>query len=122
MRSSIEVPVPEKFSPQTETPTHHHSAFESAADFPGHYAETGMRVLVRHKKTGRFFCTVECWTNHTELAKDFRSGWEAMTAALALDAQNLSVFYDFGDDRYNISVPVIEPPKAAPRRLKHHLA
>ena len=81
-----------------------------------------MRVLVRHKKTGRFFCTVECWTHNAELAKDFFSGWEAMTAALTLDAQNLSVYYDFGDECYNISIPVIQPPKSAPRRLKHQPA
>jgi len=69
-----------------------------------------MRVLLRHKKTGRFFCAPDHWTNKSALARDFHTGWGATSVAVTMDPQNLAIYYDFHDERYDINIPVIPTP------------
>jgi hypothetical protein len=84
----------------------------SGEEFHHGPAEIPMRVLLRHNKTGRFFCAENCWTTDSSQARDFHTGWWATSVAFSMDAQNLAVIYDFDDEQYNITVPVACPSKA----------
>jgi hypothetical protein len=88
----------------------HHDPSLMFGDLPPHSAELQMRVLLRHKKTGRFFCAPDHWTNKSALARDFHTGWGATSVAVTMDAQNLAIYYDFHDERYDINIPVIPTP------------
>jgi hypothetical protein len=73
-----------------------------------------MRVLLRHRQTGRFFCSTGHWTDDAARARNFRSGWRATVAAFAACApDDLAIFYDFDDDRYNINIPLPKAPTLA---------
>jgi len=83
----------------------------AAEDFHRHSLETPMRVLLRHRQTGQFFCSTGQWTDDAARARNFRSGWRATEAAFAARApDDLAIFYDFDDDRYNIIVPLPKTP------------
>ncbi|HEX4122250.1 MAG TPA: hypothetical protein VH619_16655 [Verrucomicrobiae bacterium] len=77
-----------------------------------HDSQAQMRVLLRHKKTGRFFCATDRWTANPALATDFHTGWWATAIAVSMDAENLAVVYAFDDQRYNINIPILGPGQA----------
>jgi len=112
MSRSLEIAVAEdlelsRVAPRNLSP-------EAAGDFHRQPPETPMRVLLRHRKTGRFFCSSGHWTDDAARARNFCNGWKATLAAFATRASGLAIFYDFDDDRYNINIPLLEIPDVRP--------
>ncbi|HUD83215.1 MAG TPA: hypothetical protein VMQ67_06915 [Candidatus Saccharimonadales bacterium] len=112
MRCFLEIATAEdlersRFAPQ-------HPSSEAAEDLPRHRPETPVRVLLRHRPTGRFFCSTDDWTDNAARARNFRNGWRATLAAIATRVPDLAIFYDFDDDRYNINIPLLEIPDVRP--------
>jgi hypothetical protein len=65
-----------------------------------------MRILLINAKTGLYFESLNSWTANPQTAKDFHNGREAAVFAQELSHGDLEIFLDFGDDEYNVSLPV----------------
>jgi hypothetical protein len=66
-----------------------------------------MRVLLRHAKTHKFLQFGARWTTNPKRARDFRNGWWAAIHAFTMNPRHLVIQYEFGDDRYNLNIPVL---------------
>jgi hypothetical protein len=68
-----------------------------------------MRVLLRNAKTRKFLQAGygRRWTKNPRLARDFRTGWRATYHAFMIVGGNLVIDYEFGDERYNLHIPIV---------------
>ena len=65
-----------------------------------------MRICLLDRTTGLYFQAPESWTADTSAAQVFENSRQAAFFARQLCREDLEVFIDFGDDEYNVSVPV----------------
>jgi hypothetical protein len=65
-----------------------------------------MRVLLRHRQTGRLFVSPDRWTENAEAAQDFSSATRAIAYALDRGMTDVEVLLAFEDPRYNIQFPL----------------
>ena len=65
-----------------------------------------MRVLLINKKNGLYFEGPNSWTNNPQTAKDFQNSRGAAVFSQELCGEDVEIFLDFGDDEYNVSLPV----------------
>jgi len=75
-------------------------------------ARFAMRVLLRNAKTAKFLGVNEHWTKNPGQARDFRNGWWATIHAFTKDPRHLVIHYEFDDNRYNLSIPILGNAKA----------
>jgi len=73
----------------------------------GDLPRSAMRVLLQNIKTLKFFGTDEHWTRNSKQAMDFGSGWWATVNAFTMDPSRLVIHYEFGDERYDLQIPVL---------------
>ncbi len=66
-----------------------------------------MRVLLRDARKMKFVCSGDRWTKDSRQAMDFHNGWWATVHAFTMNPRHLSILYQFGDERYNINIPVL---------------
>ena len=65
-----------------------------------------MRVLLLNTKTGLYFESSNSWTANAQAARDFQDSRQAAVYAQELQHEDVEIFLDFGDDEYNVSLPV----------------
>ena len=65
-----------------------------------------MRVLLLNTKTGLYFDSSNSWTANAQAAKDFQDSRQAAVYAQEIHQDDVQIFLDFGDDEYNVSLPV----------------
>ena len=67
-----------------------------------------MRVLLLNTQTKLYLKSLDSWTPEPELAKEFESSLQAARFAMEYSLSDLEVFLDFGDQEYNVYLPVQE--------------
>ncbi len=72
-----------------------------------------MRVLLCNLRTGLYFQSSDSWTTEPESAQDFGSSLKAALFALENNLNGAEVYLDFGDNEYNVHLPVQGRLKAA---------
>jgi len=72
-----------------------------------------MRVLLLNPKTKRYLKSLDSWTPEPEAARDFGNSLQAALFAQQHALDEAEVFLDFGDQEYNVYLPVVE-------RLRYH--
>ena len=65
-----------------------------------------MRVLLLDPKTGTYFQAEGAWTTDPQQARNFGTSFRAGAFAQDQGLSNLEVFLDFGDQEYNVHLPV----------------
>jgi hypothetical protein len=65
-----------------------------------------MRVLLLDSKTGLYFQTEGAWTMDPQQARNFGTSFRAGAFAQDYGLANLEVFLDFGDQEYNVRLPL----------------
>lgn len=65
-----------------------------------------MRVLLLDPKTGLYFQAEGSWTMDPQQARNFETSFRAGAFAQDHGLSNLEVFLDFGDQEYNVRLPV----------------
>ncbi len=67
-----------------------------------------MRVLLLNAKSKLYLKTLDRWTPQPEQAQDFGNSLRAALFAQQHCLNDLEVFLDFGDQEYNVYLPVEE--------------
>jgi len=65
-----------------------------------------MRVLLLNPKTGLYFQSRDSWSKEPEKAKVFESSLQAIMFAQEQCLEEIEVYLDFGNEEYNVSLPV----------------
>ena len=65
-----------------------------------------MRICLLDRSTGLYFQSPHSWTADSRAAQGFEDSRQAALFAQQLCREDLEVYLDFGDDEYNVSVPV----------------
>ena len=65
-----------------------------------------MRILLLNSKTGLYFEALNSWTANPQTARAFENSREAAVFAQEVCPDNLEIFLEFGDEEYNVSLPV----------------
>ncbi len=65
-----------------------------------------MRVLLLDPKTGSYFQSEGAWTADPQQARNFGTSFRAGAFAQDHGLPDLEVFLDFGDQEYNVRLPV----------------
>ena len=65
-----------------------------------------MRVLLLDPKTGLYFQAESAWTMDPQQARDFGTSFRAGAFAQDHGLAHLEVFLDFGDQEYNVRLPL----------------
>lgn len=65
-----------------------------------------MRILLLNPETGLYFESLNSWTANPQTAQDFRNSRQAAMFAQELSQNHLEIFLDFGDEEYNVALPV----------------
>jgi hypothetical protein len=73
----------------------------------GNPPKSPMRVLLRNSKSMKFLGAGDRWTKNPNQARDFRNGWWATVHAFTKNPRHLVIEYEFGNDRYNLYIPVL---------------
>jgi len=69
-------------------------------------AKHTMRILLLDPKTGLYFQAEDAWTMDPQQARNFATSFRAGAFAQDHGLANLEVFLDFGDQEYNVHLPV----------------
>jgi len=67
-----------------------------------------MRVLLLNAKTKLYLRSLDSWTSEPDSAQDFGNSLQAALFAQQNCLNELEVFLDFGDQEYNVYLPVEE--------------
>ena len=65
-----------------------------------------MRVFLVNSKTGLYFQSQDSWTDDPAQAKDFGTSHRANVYAEDNCLEDLEVYLDFGNEEYNVHLPV----------------
>ena len=65
-----------------------------------------MRICLLDRRKGLYFQAPHSWTADSSAAQVFEDSRRAALFAQQLCREDLEVYIDFGDDEYNVSVPV----------------
>ena len=65
-----------------------------------------MRVILLNTKTGLYFQSQDSWTPDPDLAKDFGNSHRASLYAQDNCLEDLEVYLDFGNEEYNVHLPL----------------
>jgi len=65
-----------------------------------------MRVFLLNTKTGLYLESEDSWTTNPEQAKDFGTSHRANVYAMDNCLEDLEIYLDFGNEEYNVHLPV----------------
>lgn len=73
-----------------------------------------MKVLLRHRVTGMYFCDVGKWTSDPGQAVAFPRSTTALQFVAEEQLRGVEVVFHFKDKRFNIHLPTLDKSAASP--------